>query len=136
MYPIGHHAQGIEMKRYAASSHPSHIPKLRKAVTGAYKLASVIVPAVVRVIQDLEDDVALPRLAGMDGEKGEVKKVEGKRVAQRSCFLGHTMGLSVNLANASHFDGNDAYQRFSIRAEDYPGCNKTWYFACFTQFGW
>jgi hypothetical protein len=47
-------------------------------VTAAYKLASVTVPAVVRVIQDLEDDAAVPRLAGMDGEQGEVKRVEGR----------------------------------------------------------
>lgn len=99
MYQIGHHAKGFEMKRYAASSHPSDIPKLRKAVTAAYKLASVTVPAVVQVIQDLEDDAAVPRLAGMHGEKGEVKRIEGRRVEHRFCFLSHTMDLSVNLAN-------------------------------------
>jgi hypothetical protein len=48
------------------------------------------------VIQDLEDDAAVPRLAGMDGEKGEVRRVEGRRVTRRFCFLGHTMDLSVN----------------------------------------
>ncbi|KAI2500230.1 hypothetical protein MHU86_14237 [Fragilaria crotonensis] len=79
MYPIGHHAKGFEMKQYAAPSHPSDIPKLQKAVTAAYKLASVTVPAVVQVIQDLKDDAAVPRLAGMHGEKGEVKRIEGRR---------------------------------------------------------
>jgi hypothetical protein len=131
MYLIGHHAKGFELKRYAASSHPSDIPKLpklRKAVTAAYKLAPVTVPAVVRVIQDLEDEAAVPRLAGRDGEQGEMKRVDGKRVAHRFCFLGHTMDLSVDLANASHFDVNDGSQGFSIWTEHYPGGNKTWYF--------
>ena len=128
MYPIGNHADGLEMKRYAASSHESHIPKLRKAVTAAYKLASVTVPAVVRVIQDIEDDAGVPRLAGMDGEKGRVTRVDGKSVLHRFCLLGHTMDLSVNLENASHFDVNDASQGFSVWTEDYPGGNKTWYF--------
>lgn len=100
MYPIGHHAKGFEMKQYAAPSHPSDIPKLQKAVTAASKLASVTVPAVVQVIQDLKDDAAVPRLAGMHGEKNEVKRIEGRRVLEhRFCFLSHAMDLSVNLAN-------------------------------------
>jgi len=128
MYPIGCHIEGVAMKRYAASSELSDILKLRKAVTAAYKLSSVTVPAVVRVIQDLEDDAEVPRLAGMDGEKSIPKWVDGKRTAIRSCNLGHTMDLSVNLANASHFDVNDASQGFSIWTEDFPGGTKMWMF--------
>ena len=39
-----------------------------------------------------------------------------------------TMNLSVNLANASHFDVNNALQGFIIWMEDEPGTTKDWYF--------
>jgi hypothetical protein len=39
-------------------------------------------------------------------------------VTRRFCFSGHTMDSSVNLANASHFDVNDASQGFSVWTED------------------
>ena len=55
MVPIGCHIERDGRKsRYVASSHESEIPKLRKAVTAAFKLASVTVPGVVRVAGALQ----------------------------------------------------------------------------------
>ena len=129
MVPIGCHIERDGRKsRYVASSHESEIPKLRKAVTAAFKLASVTVPGVVRVAQDLEDDAGVSRLPGFEGENRKCARKTGDGVSPRFCFLSHTMDLSINLANASHYDVWDASQGFSIWTEDYPGSTRNWYF--------
>lgn len=46
-----------------------------------------------------------------------------------------TMDVSVNLANASHYDVNDASQGFSIWTEDEPGTTEDWYFVLPNVYG-
>jgi hypothetical protein len=129
MVPIGRHIEHDgRQSRYVASSHESEIPKLRKAVTAAFKLASVTVPGVVRVAQDIEDDAGVSRLPGFEGENRKMSRRKGDGVPPCFCFLCHTMDLSINLANASHYDVWDASQGFSIWTEDFPGSTKNWYF--------
>ncbi|KAI2500811.1 hypothetical protein MHU86_13668 [Fragilaria crotonensis] len=47
--------------------------------------------------------------------------VKGNRV-------GGSIDMSVDLANASHFDSNDASQGFSVWTEEMPGVADNWYF--------
>ena len=47
--------------------------------------------------------------------------VKGNRV-------GGSIDMSVDLANASHFDVNDASQGFSVWTEEMPGVADNWYF--------
>jgi hypothetical protein len=70
---------------------------------------------VLRVAQNLEDDAGMQRLPGMDG-------------CDHFGHVTHTLDLSVNMSNASHYDVNDASQGFSIWTEDKPGTTKNWYF--------
>jgi hypothetical protein len=44
------------------------------------------------------------------------------------CYVTHSMDLSVNLSNSSHYDVNDASQGFSIWTEERPGTTRSWYF--------
>ena len=78
--------------------------------------------------QDLEDDAGVSRLPGFEGENLKGARKKGDGVSPCFCFLCHTMDLSINLANASHYDVWDASQGFSIWTEDFPGSTKNWYF--------
>jgi hypothetical protein len=42
--------------------------------------------------------------------------------------ISHTMDQSVDLANSSHYDGNDASKCFTIWTEDIPGPTEGWHF--------
>jgi hypothetical protein len=95
--------------------YPHYQPLLAKAVAASATLAAVTIPGVLRVAQDLENDSAMSPVQGMDGDK-------------ESAHVGHTMDLSVNLSNSSHYDVNDGCQGFSIWTEDMPGSTKNWYF--------
>jgi hypothetical protein len=103
------------MWQYVTSSSCQDLPILRAAVTACSQLAGIAVPGVLRVAQDLEDDAGMQRLPGMDG-------------CGRFGHVTHSLDLSVNLSNASHYDVNDACQGFSIWTEDKPGTTDNWYF--------
>ena len=116
MHPIGSRIDTSGNKvRYRTSSDASSVRLLSKAVVAASKLASVTIPGVLRVAQDLENDASMTALAGMDGD-GD------------TCCVTHTMDLSVNLSNSSHYDVNDACQGFTIWTEEKPGTTGGWYF--------
>lgn len=116
MHPVGTHINTKgDMCQYVTSSGCEDLPILRAAVTACSRLAGVAVPGVLRVAQDLEDDAGMQRLPGMDG-------------CDHFGHVTHTLDLSVNLSNASHYDVNDASQGFSIWTEDEPGTTKNWYF--------
>jgi hypothetical protein len=51
------------------------------------------------------------------------------------CRVTHTMDVSVDLSNSSHYDVNDASQGFSIWTEDSPGTTKDWYFVLPNVYG-
>ena len=116
MHPIG---TGINTSgdkvQYRTSSDASSFPLLSKAVVAASKLASVTIPGVLRVAQDLEGDSSMTPLKGMGGDGTH-------------CYVTHSMDLSVNLSNSSHYDVNDASQGFSIWTEEKPGTTGNWYF--------
>ena len=42
--------------------------------------------------------------------------------------LAHSMDLSINLANSTHYDSNDASQGLTVWTEEYPGTTEVWYF--------
>ena len=112
MYPIGSRIDTC-WKPYVTSSSEESAKVLLKAVRAAATLASVTIPAALRVIQDFENDSGMRHVPGMDG----------------GCLrVSHSMGLSINLANSSHFDVNDASQGFTVWTEEFPGSTKNWYF--------
>ena len=116
MHPIGRRIDPSgKAGRYIASSTKDAVAVLSKSVQAMAKLASVTIPAALRVMQDFENDSGMHHVPGMDGDGG-------------LCRVTHTMDLSINLANSSHVDVNDATQGFTIWTEDHPGTTEEWYF--------
>jgi hypothetical protein len=114
MHPIGRRIdKSWNSVQYVTSSSEEAIPVLSKAVDAASILASVAIPAALRVMQDFENDSGMQHARGMEGGR---------------CRITLSMDLSINLANSSHFDVNDASQGFTIWTEDYPGSTEEWYF--------
>jgi len=89
---------------------------LSRAVVASARLAAVTIPGVLRVIQDAEEDGDIPPPDG---------GMNGDRVF---CRISHTMDVSVELSNSTHYDANDASQGFAIWTEDKPGSTQDWYF--------
>ena len=114
MHPIGSNITKTgENVPYVTSMSGEAVPVLWRAVRAVSKLASLCVPAVLRVIQDLENDSGMKPVPGMDGGV---------------CRVTHSMDLSINLANSSHYDSNDGSHGLSIWTEEYPGTTEDWYF--------
>ena len=115
MHPIGSHITKCwkNAPYVTSASEGAGVPVLLKAVQAVAKLASVCVPAALRVIQDSEKDSGLEHVPGMDGG---------------ICRVAHSMDLSINLANSSHYDSNDASQGLTIWTEDNPHTTKCGYF--------
>ena len=127
MHPVGSRVMrdrvaGSWISRYVALSSPEAQPALAACVRAAAQLASTSVPAVLRVMQDMEDDAGLHPMGGMAGD-GTFARVS------------HTMDVSVDLSNSSHYDANDASQSFSIWTEEFPGTTNSWYFVLPNVFG-
>ena len=124
MHPVGTRIERdlVTRTQYVASSTLLDRPVLGACVRAAAQLASESVPAVLRVMQDMEDDADLKPSGGMRGDGA-------------SCRVSHTMDVSVDLANSSHYDVNDASQGFSIWTEDEPGTTTDWYFVLPNVFG-
>jgi hypothetical protein len=121
MHPIGRRIdKSWNNVRYVTSSSEESVPVLSKAVEAASILASVAIPAALRVMQDFENDSGMQHPPGMEGGQ---------------CRVTLSMDLSINLANSSHYDVNDATQGFTIWTEDYPGSTKHWYFVLPTMKG-
>ena len=123
MHPLGTRIMpnGITKSTYSATYKASH------QLVGAYvnalsRVGQVLFPDVLAVIQDTEEDTGMvpsPRMAG-DGA--------GNRV-------GYSIDTSVDLANASHYDVNDASQGYSVWTEDLPGTADNWYFVMPNVYG-
>ncbi|KAI2493370.1 hypothetical protein MHU86_21152 [Fragilaria crotonensis] len=125
MHPIGTRIMkdNKTRERYKTSRGTLQQEALRKAVVASARLAAVTIPTVLRIIQDVEEDGDLdPPEGGMNGDGGCLR-------------VSFTMDVSVDLANASHFDVNDATQGFSIWTEDEPGTTKEWYFVLPNVYG-
>jgi hypothetical protein len=114
MHPIGSNITNTgENVPYVTSTSAEAVPVLWRAVRAVSKLASLCVPAVLRLIQDLENDSGMRPFPGMDGGV---------------CRVTHSMDLSINLANSTHYDSNDGSHGLSIWTEEYPGTTEDWYF--------
>jgi len=116
MHPIGTRVMhdGMTISEYSTTSKVSFC--LVKAFVAALAtIGKIVFPDVLSVIQDTEGDANATPCAAMAGD------VLHNRV-------GCTIDMSVNLANASHFDVNDASQGFSVWTEDIPGMASDWYF--------
>jgi hypothetical protein len=114
MHPIGSNITKTgENVPYVTSTSGEAVPVLWRAVRAVSKLASLCVPAVLRLIQDLENDSGMRPVPGMDGGV---------------CRVTHSMDLSINLANSTHYDSNDGSHGLSIWTEEYPGTTEDWYF--------
>jgi hypothetical protein len=125
MHPVGTRIMkdNKTRKRYKTSRGVGQQEVLRRAVVASARLAAVTIPAILRIVQDVEDegDIAPPD-GGMNGDGGSLR-------------VSYTMDVSVDLANASHYDVNDATQGFSIWTEDEPGGVKDWYFVLPNVYG-
>ena len=131
MHPIGTRVlhNKTEGTYVSSSGSVGLLGALRDSVEASAMLAQRSIPGVLRVIQDLETDSAVeytPEMSG--GTGGGEQRVGMHRVST-------TMDLSVNLANASHYDVNDASQGFSIWTEDKPGTTANWYFVLPNVYG-
>ena len=126
MYPAGSRIMkdNVRRRRYVTSAENAVQQKLlRQAVIASARLAAVTVPGVLRIIQDGEDDGGIPPpKGGMNGDGDH-------------CRISHSMDISVDLSNASHYDVNDASQGFSIWTEDVPGSTTDWYFVLPNVYG-
>jgi hypothetical protein len=107
MYPIGSRIcpDKSGVTRDVTSSARYAVRLSARAVKACATLASLSIPAVLRVIQDLENDSGMVAFEGMAGDGGDG-------------HILHTMDQSVDLANSSHYDGNDASKCFTIWTED------------------
>jgi hypothetical protein len=113
MQAVGTYINKAGLKvQYKTSSRYDAIPFLSKAV----QVASVTIPGVLRVAQDLKNDSQMTAFEGMDGNGGVL------------CHVSHTMDLTINLTNSSHYDVNDGSHGFSVWTDDQPGTTKEWYF--------
>ena len=123
MHPIGTRVmQNLTEGKYTSSSDDDSLLALTDSVQASAMLASMSVPAVLRVLQDLEIDSGLKPTPQMSGDGGSYK-------------VSTSMDLSVNLSNASHYDVHDASQGFSIWTEDSPGSTKNWFFVLPNVYG-
>ncbi|KAI2510623.1 hypothetical protein MHU86_3734 [Fragilaria crotonensis] len=124
MYAIGTriHLDKRRRTQYVTSSADWEQPALARAVWASAQLAAITIPGVLRVMQDIEDDSDILPTMGMAGD---------------GCYgrVSHSMDVSVDLSNSSHYDVNDASQGFSIWTEDNPGSTKEWYFVLPNVFG-
>lgn len=124
MYAIGTriHLDKRRRTQYVTSSADWEQPALARAVCASAQLAAITIPGVLRVMQDIEDDSDILPTMGMAGD---------------GCYgrVSHSMDVSVDLSNSSHYDVNDASQGFSIWTEDNPGSTKEWYFVLPNVFG-
>ncbi|KAI2500446.1 hypothetical protein MHU86_14050 [Fragilaria crotonensis] len=105
---------GMTLAEYAVGKKVSS-QLSRRFVHALARIGSVVFPDVLSVIQDTEGDAGVRPAAVMAGD------VKGNRV-------GGSIDMSVDLANASHFDSNDASQGFSVWTEEMPGVADNWYF--------
>jgi hypothetical protein len=109
MHPIGTRIclDGVHRTCHVTSSEEDAQSSLRDAVVASADLAAVSVPAALRTMHDLEADGGVILRHGMAGD---------------GCFANITimMDVSVDLANALHYDVNDASQGFSSWTEDEP----------------
>ena len=79
------------------------------------KIGGSAFPDVLVVIQDDESDASALPCTAMAGDGGNY-------------CVGYSVDMSVDLANASHFDVHDALQGLSVWTEEKPGLASNWHF--------
>jgi hypothetical protein len=116
MHPIGTRVMldGMTLVEYAVGNKDSS-QLLRRFVDALAQSGRVAFPDVLSVIQ-------VRPAADMDGD------VKVNRV-------GGSIDMSVDLANALHFDVNDASQGFSVWTEEMPGLADNWNFVMPNLYG-
>ena len=116
MHPIGTKVNNDRLSStvYSATRKVSR-QLVRAYVNALSRVGQIVFPDVLAVIQDTEGDTGFKPCAAMAGD------AVGNRV-------GMSIDASVNLANASHFDSNDASQGYSLFLEEVPGMADSWYF--------
>lgn len=116
MHPIGTriHLDGVGVGAYAANS---LVPELvlREFVRSLSIVGRHCFPDVLTMIQELEADSGLTPVPPMNGD-GRFGRV------------GYSIDMSVDLANASHYDVGDASPGFSVWTETIPGAAGNWFF--------
>ena len=116
MHPIGTRVllDGVTISEYAANSKvPARM--LQTFVHSLARIGGSAFPDVLTVIQDAESDASALPCAAMAGDVG-------------GYCVGYSIDMSVDLANASHFDVHDASQGFSVWTEETPGLASNWHF--------
>ena len=88
-------------------------------VTSMARVCSSHFPDVLSVIQDIEaDSSAVP-----------CKSMTGQASGDGVCFrVGFSVDISVDMANATHYDVGDCSQGISVWLEEIPGLATGWYF--------
>ncbi|KAI2496633.1 hypothetical protein MHU86_17892 [Fragilaria crotonensis] len=126
MFPLGSRIMkdNITRKQYVTSTRSKREQRLLKgAVVACSRLAAVTIPGILRIMQDAEEDGDIPPPHG--GMNGDCM----------FCRISHTMDVSVDLSNSTHYDVNDASQGFSIWTEDEPGSTRNWFFILPNVYG-
>ncbi|KAI2509330.1 hypothetical protein MHU86_5083 [Fragilaria crotonensis] len=126
MFPLGSRIMkdNITRKQYVTSTRSKREQRLLKgAVVACSRLAAVTIPGILRIMQDAEEDGDIPPPQG------------GMNGVCMFCRISHTMDVSVDLSNSTHYDVNDASQGFSIWTEDEPGSTRNWFFILPNVYG-
>ena len=105
--------EGLQVVEYAANSKITR-KFFRKFVKLLAKIAAILFPDVLVVIQDAEGDTGLSPVSSM-GTPGNRLRV------------GFTIDMSVDLGNLSHYDVGNVSQGFSVWTEEVPGLASNWY---------
>jgi hypothetical protein len=99
MFAIGTriHLDKRRRTQYVTSLADQEQPMLARAVRASAQLAAITIQGVLRIIQHIEDDSDVLPTKGMAGD---------------GCYgrVSHSMDVSVDLSNASHYDVNDVSQ--------------------------
>ena len=113
------HALGTRVQNGGLSTVPYatndcvHCRTLRDMVIALHKIGNQCFPDILSVILSTEADSGLRPIVPMDGTIGN--------------HVGHTIDMSVNLGNSSHYDINDALQSFAVWTEENPSMGSNWY---------
>lgn len=126
MFPVGTRIMkdNVTRKQYVTSTRTKREQLLlSRAVVASSRLAAVAIPGILRIIQDAEGDGDIPPPeGGMNGDSA-------------FCRISHSMDVSFDLSNSTHYDVNDASQGFTIWTEDEPGSTQNWYFVLLNVYG-
>jgi hypothetical protein len=126
MHPIGRRVllDGVTLSEYATQSNMNkHL--VSDFVTSMARMYSFYFPDVLSVIQDVEaDSSALPCKA----MAGKASGGPGDGAGGIRFRVGFSIDMSVDIANATHYDVGVCSQGISVWLEEMPGLATGWYF--------